>query len=212
MKRKIILHGSFSDHLPGGEFECVFNTAREAASAIEINFPGFFDLISTQYISVIPGGESETMSPEQLTSWQINSDELHISPVMIGAGGGGGGSDNNRGIKAILGFALIAVAIIGTGGLAGIAGGSLGGAVQIGGVTAFGITGMQVLGIGASLVMGAMAPAPGAADRQERVNNVIYTGPLNTNKEGSVLPYVAGERVIVGGVIINTELVVENTQ
>jgi len=210
MKRKIVLHGELASHLPGGVFECVFNTAREAASALEMNFPGFFTKIQDMYIQVIPKGQKETMQPDQLASWQIRGKELHIIPAIDGSGGGGGGDSNNNTAKAILGLALIAVAIIGTGGLGAIAGGSLSGAVTIGGVSAFGITGMQVLGIGVSLVMGAFAQAPGAFDRPDRVRNTIFTGPLNTNKEGSVLPYVAGERVLVGGVIINTELVVED--
>ena len=209
-KRKIVLHGELASHLPGGVFECVFTTAREAASAIEMNFPGFFNKIAEMWIQVIPIGQKETMLEDQLASWKIRGDELHIFPAVDGSGGGGG-ENGNRGIKAILGLALIAVAIVGTGGMAAIAGGSLSGAVTIGGVSAFGITGMQVLGLGLSLVMNAFAPAPGAFDKPDRVKNTIYTGPLNTNREGSVLPYVAGERVLVGGVIINTELVVENT-
>lgn len=208
--KKIILHGDLADHIPGGVFECMFNTAREAASALEMNFPGFFAKIAERYIQVIPQGQKETMMEDQLASWKIRGDELHIFPVMEGSGGGGAPSDGQRAVKAIIGFALIAVAIIGTGGLAALAGG--GTAVTLfGGGAAFGITGLQLLGIGASLVMSAFAPAPPSFDSQDRVRNTIYTGPLATNKEGSVLPYVAGERVIVGGVIINTELVVENS-
>lgn len=206
-KKKIVLHGELAHHLPNGEFECVFHTAREAASAIEVNYPGFFELISDKYIQIIPKGQKHTMVPDQLASWKIGSDELHIFPVLEGDGGGGS-SGQNSGVKAILGMALIAVAIVGTGGMAGVFSGSLTGAVF---GNAFGITGLQVLGLGTSLVVSAFAQPPGAFDRPERVQNTIYTGPLNTNKEGSVLPYVAGESVIVGGVIINTELVVENT-
>lgn len=206
MLKKIILHGDLADHIPGGVFECMFTTAREAASAIEANYPGFFEKIADKYIHVVPG-KTKGLDESQLASWNIKSDELHIMPAIEGAGGGGGSSNSNRGLKAIIGIALIAVAIVGTGGLAAIGSGSLSGAVF---GNAFGITGLQVLGIGASLVMTAFAPAPGAFDRPDRVRNTIYTGPLTTSKEGSVLPYVAGEEVIVGGVIINTDLVVEN--
>lgn len=206
--RTIVLHGAFADHIPGGRFKCEFNTAREAASALEANFPGFYKMIRDVYIHVVPGKQPSGLDETQLANWQIKSDELHIMPAAEGEGGGGNPSDGQRAVKAIIGVALIAVAIIGTGGLAALAGG--GTAVTVfGGGAAFGISGLALLQVGIPMVMAAFAPSPAAQAQQERVNNVIFTGPLNTNKEGEVLPYVAGERVIVGGVVINTELVVE---
>lgn len=208
--RKIVLHGDLAKCLPNGEFECVWHNAREAASAIEVNYPGFFKAISDGYIIVAPDGDkTRSLGSDQLASWNINCKELHIFPVLEGSGGGGGGEGGgaSRGIKAILGLALIAVAIVGTGGLAAIGGGSLSTAVF---GNAFGITGLQVLGLGASLVMQVFAPAPTSPDQADRVQNTIFTGPLNTSTEGSPLPYVAGRDVLVGGVIFNTELIVEN--
>lgn len=207
--KTIVLHGAFADHIPGGRFNCEFQTAREAASALEINFPGFFKLISDGYIHIKAGENHHGMDESQLMAWKIQSDELHIMPAVEGSGGGGGDNGGNRGVKAILGLALVAVAIIGTGGLAGITGGSLSTAVF---GNSFGITGMQLLQLAVPLVMSAFAPAPPSNKDVERVENVIYTGPLSTNAEGDVLPYVAGERVIVGGVIFNSELIVENTK
>tara|TARA_R110000851_G_scaffold211412_4_gene363986 strand:+ start:558 stop:1175 length:618 start_codon:yes stop_codon:yes gene_type:complete len=203
--KTIILHGKFAEHIPNGKLRCEFNTAREAASAIESNYPGFFKLIRDKYIHVVPGKQTGGLDEVQCDNWQISSDELHIMPAAAGAGGGDNGGQNA--VKAILGVALIAVAIVGTGGLAAIGGGSLAGGVSIGGTSLFGITGTQLLQVGIPMVMQAFAPSPAA--QPNRVENVIFTGPLNTNKEGEVLPYVAGERVIVGGVVINTELVVQ---
>jgi predicted phage tail protein len=208
--KRIVLHGELAKHVPGGVFECMFNTAREAASAIESNYPGFYKLIQDQYIYVRPGEQKTTLNEHQLSNWTIASEELHIIPAIDGEGGGGGGGDNNNTLKAVLGAALIAVAIIGTGGIAAIGSGSLGSTVSLGGFS-MGLTGFQVLQAGIPLLMSAFAPAPAGANRDENIKNVIFTGPLNTSNEGAVLPYVAGERVIVGGVIINTELVVEST-
>jgi len=206
--KTIILHGALSDHIPGGKFNCEFLTAREAASALEFNFPGFFKKIEDMYIHIKPGkNQKYSLDEGKLVSWKIGEDELHIIPAAEGAGGGGGGGGNSN-AKAILGVALIAVAIIGTGGFAAIGTGSLGTAVF---ANPIGITGLQMLAVGASLVFQAFAPAPPGPNRQERIDNVIFTGPLNTNKEGDVLPYAAGLRLLAGGVIFNTELNVDHT-
>ena len=206
--KRIVLHGELAKHIPGGVFECEFHTAREAASALELNFPGFFKLIADKYLHIIPKN-TNGLGMDQIMSWKIGVNELHIMPAMEGSGGGGDGG-GNRGLKAILGLALIAVAIVGTGGFASLAssgGASLGGAVF---GNTFGITGQQLAQLGVALLMSAFAQPP--PKQPDRVENVIFTGPLTTSNEGDVLPYVAGRRIIVGGVVINTELIVDNSQ
>lgn len=210
--KKIVLHGKLADHVPGGVFECEFHTAREAASALELNFPGFFALIRDMYIHVLPGNDPDQALgvDEVVKSWKVGTKELHIMPAVEGAGGGGGSNNNgNRGLKAILGLALIAVAIVGTGAL--IGGGSIANLANPVFGNAFGITGLQLAQLGVALLMSAFAQPPPSEENDTRIENVIFTGPFTTNKEGEVLPYVAGKRIIVGGVIINTELIVENS-
>ena len=195
--KTIVLHGTLAEHLPAalhGRFECDFDTAREAASAINANFPGFHDKIRDMELFVCDGDANGVeMSEEQVTKYKIAGEELHLIPAMDGEGGRTG--------KAILGTLLIAVAIIGTMGM----GAALGTAVFANGL---GITGTTLLLGGASMVMSALVKPPAPPKEQNNKGSVIYSGPLNTQNEGDPVPYAAGRRVFCGGIVIHTDLII----
>lgn len=200
LMKKIVLHGALANHIPNGEFECDFARVSEAVSAIEANWPGFYDLIRNQYVYVVPGDDPNgaPLDSEQVPLYKIGASTLHIVPSLEGAGG------NNRGVKAILGLALIAVSF----GVGGFVAGGLGSTAAIAG-TSLGITGTQLLFMGAGLVLQALVQPPKPPTAPEREVSSFYSGPLNSQQEGSIVPYAAGRDVIVGGVIIHTDLVVE---
>lgn len=197
--KKIVLHGELASHIPGGEFECDFSKSTEAINAIEANFPGFHDKIRDMYIYLVPDGpDKEPLSEDQAISYRLGAKELHIIPAIEGSGG------RNRGLKAILGVALIAVSF----GVGGFVAGGLGSTASIGGLS-LGVTGTQLLFMGAGLVLQSMVQPPKAPVESTRQESSFYQGPLNTQQEGSIVPYVAGTDVIVGGVVIHTDLIVE---
>lgn len=201
--KTVVLHGSLADHIPGGRFECDFDTAREAASAIEASFRGFYDKIREMQVHVIAGETEHGMNEDEVVRYTVTANELHIMPAMEGAGGG-------KGILAVLGVVLIGVAIVMT---AGAAGALLAGNLGAFGTAMMGASGFAgfALNAGIGLVLSSLAQPPEAPTNGERagLRSTTYGGPLNTNAEGAYLPYVAGREVIVGGVVIHTDLQVE---
>ena len=197
--KKIVLHGSLADHIPNGEFECDFDRVTHAVSAIEANYPGFQDKIRKMELHVVIGKleDENSFDEDQVATWTVNADEIHIMPAMSGAGGG-------KGLKAILGIVLIGVAFVVSGGMAGIFAGGLASTVAVGGIS-LGITGTQLLLMGGSLLATALTKTPEIPEPPERQTSTFYQGPINTQSEGSVLPYTAG-RAIVGGVVISADL------
>lgn len=196
--RTIILHGSLAEHLPSeynGRFTCQFDTAREAISAINANFPGFDSKLNDIHVLVIDGDENGTpLDHKQACGYQLTTDQLHIIPAIDGQGGNNG--------KAIFGAILIGIAAVASGGaLAGLAG-----TISLGGFST-GITGTTLLLSGASMVLSAFVKPP-KAPKEPKPGGVIYTGPLNTQQEGAAIPYAAGNAVFVGGLVIHTDLVV----
>ncbi len=187
----IHLHGALADHVPGGQFTASFSNVREAVSCINANFPGFHDLIRAMKLHVLVGNvkDEKDLDQDQAYHYTINND-IHIMPAVEGAGG------DNKALKVILGVGLIAVGFIGVPGIA------LGSAVF---GNAIGITGLQLVGLGAGIVMSALAQPPKMV-KEETEQSDMYQGPLNTQTEGQIVPYVAGQDVIVGGMLIHADL------
>lgn len=189
----IHLHGTLAEHVPGGKFTAAFSNVREAVSCINANFPGFHDLIRSMKLHVLIGDidKKNDLDEQQALKYTINND-IHIMPAIEGAGG------DDKALKVILGIGLIAVGFIGVPGIA------LGSAVF---GNAIGITGLQLVGLGAGMVLSALTQPPAMTKEQtETEKSTIYQGPLNTQTEGQVVPYVAGQEVIVGGMIIHADL------
>lgn len=199
--KTVVLHGSLRDLLPAeynGRFECDFATAREAISALEVNFGKVFDRIRTMLLNVVVDNDW-SMNEKQVVRDTIVGEELHVYPAVEGAGGG-------KGWTAILGVALIAVAVVMTGGIgATVAGlmGTQGAALSVGASMA--------LKMGTALVLSALVQPPKIDQGKTKagLQSSTYSGPINTQDEGATLPYVAGRNVLVGGVIIHTDLQVE---
>lgn len=197
--KRIYLHGSLADHIPDEYFECDFERVTHAVSAVEANYPGFQDKIRRMELHVVIGKLEDEISfdGDQVNTWTVNADEIHIMPAMSGAGG-------SKGLKAVLGMLLIGVAFFATAGAAGGALAGLGSTASIGGVS-LGITGTQLLMMGGSLLATALVKTPEMPETPASQKSTFYTGPINTQNEGAVLPYTAG-RAIVGGVVISADL------
>tara|TARA_B110000977_G_scaffold194042_1_gene269982 strand:- start:445 stop:1038 length:594 start_codon:yes stop_codon:yes gene_type:complete len=188
----IYLHGALADHIPDGKFTAAFNNVREAVSCIDANFPGFHDIIRSMKLHVLVGDidKERDLDERQALLHTINND-IHIMPAMDGDGG------DNKALKVILGIGLIAVGFIGVPGIA------LGSAV-FGNV--IGITGLQLVGMGAGIVLSALTQPPEMQPEPDAEKSAMYQGPINTQAEGSIVPYVAGHDVIVGGMVIHADL------
>lgn len=200
--KTIVLHGILADHLPAhynGRFEGYFSTAVDAAGLIECNFPGFYNLIRDKMVNVVPKGDDDGLNEKQCAASIITANELHIMPAVEGAGGG-------KGIMAVLGAVLIAVAVVVTGGavIPGVAGWGAMSGFGAGSVGAWAAGVAFNMGIG--MVMNSLVQPPAAPNSKgiENEDNGIYTGPLNVYEEGACLPIVLGT-IEVGAVIIHTD-------
>lgn len=158
-------------------------------------------------LHVVVDDAEQSLNEIQASRNIIMGDELHIYPALEGNGGG-------KGLLAVLGLALIAVAAVVTGGAAIGMAGALGSGM-FGGATA-GTLGATVAGfafnMGVGLVLSALVQPPEMAlngNDKPGLRSSTYSGPLNTQQEGVSLPYVAGREVLVGGVVIHTDLQIE---
>lgn len=201
--RPIYLHGYLKDHIPGGVFYGAWNTAKEAARCIEVNFPGLRNKIKDRHVQVWQSkGSKEVDLDEDDLLMRLGGDELHIAPVVEGSGRGG---------KIILGLALFAVglgaaALAGGGLIAGLGAAAPGFLGSTLGLTA----GNLVLTGGLMALNAALAPTAPKGDfsqnEQERKPSAIYRGPLVTQEQGVSYPLVFGFGVIAGGAVIHAEI------
>lgn len=179
--KTIHLYGILAEQFPDGPFEFEVDTIREAASGMECAYPGFREACSDLALHVIAG--------DLETGQIVPEDELdwtltagEIHFVPVAEG------DRNP-VQAIIGVVMFAIGAY---------------------------TGNPALMIaGGANVLGSMfAPqTPSFATREpadERPSS-LYQGAINTQEEGTPVPYVAGTNVLVGGKIISAALKIEQT-
>lgn len=188
--KRIYLHGDLAKFHTGPVIIDVLNPA-EAIRALCALFKGFQERMSQGHFRVIRGDEIKGMPlwPEELGLGFGKEGELHIVPIVAGAG---------RGIaKVIIGIVLIVAAFY-TGGasLSGFA--TLGGyTISAGSIAMFGVA--MVLS-GVSMMM---TPSLKGADQNstsQQQNNFLLSGSENVAGEGMAVPLVFG-RVVVGSVV-----------
>lgn len=209
--RTVHLHGHLGKEF-GKSFRFNVATAGEALRALNANFPDrFMTLISEGSYYLIRGDRKTGMGLDEshLNDFRLGKGDLHIIPAIEGSsqrGKGGGG------IKAILGVALVGIAIFMSGGLAG--GGVLAGmgqvALPLGGLN---ITYGQIALFGAAMALAGAAsllsPAEKPKDETKRDDSFSFSGPINTNEQGNPVPLIYG-RVMTGGQPISSGIDVED--
>lgn len=213
-KRAIILHGRLREEF-GESFMLNVETAGEAIRALNANFKDrFMGILKEGSYYVIRGDVERGMSlaEDHLNSFNLGNADLHIVPAIEGSQGQGG--KGGGGMKAILGVALIGVAIFMSGGLAAGGAGLLSGM----GTTAFAIGGMNI-SWGTIALFGLAMAVTGASsmlskkekpkDETKRDDSFSFSGPINTNEQGNPVPLIYG-RVMTGGQPISSGIDIED--
>lgn len=192
MLRKVKLYGELADFIGYKELDAVINNAAEAIRFLVTNFPKLEAHMSDKYYKVLVGenniNQNEIHNP-------IGKSDVHIVPVISGAGGGTG--------RALLGVGLIAGAFlfspltlsnfgstaIGFGSAAGIAKG--------------------VAVVGAALALNGVSemlfpmPKPVSFDPEDDPRiSFSFSGIQNTSRAGTPIPIVYGE-ILTGSVVIS---------
>ena len=192
MLRKLKLYGELAEFIGHKEFEVKVNSISQAVSFLVCNFPKSEAYIAERSYKVLVGdyevGEDELAHP-------IGQSDLHIVPVIAGAGGG------TR--KLILGAALIGGAIL-TGGTS-LAFTSSGFAAAGGGFSFAALAGNVGIGLALTGVSEMLTPTPKPVDfssEQDPRISFKFSGIQNTSRAGTPVPIVYGE-IFTGSVVIS---------
>ena len=195
MLRKLKLHGELAEFVGQDEFEAVIRTSAEAIKFLTCNFPKVEGYMSDKYYQVLLN--KEPLDKEDLHN-PIGISDIHIVPVITGAGGGAGN-------RILLGAVLIGASFLFPGaGLFGHYGLGKTSAV-IGGIGTK--IGTAVSAIGASMVLSGVSellfpiPTPEEQEDDPRIS-FAFNGLTNTSRAGTSHPVVYGE-IVTGSVVIS---------
>ena len=184
----------------GREFEVSVRSPAEAVHALGVMIPGFKHFVETSEhrgmaFAVFNGRKN--ISEEELTLGA--KAEIRIAPVY-------GGRKNSGGFAIIVGVALMAIATVMTGGIAGL--GAMGAAGWGGALSAGGFTGAIAMAgfamaVGGVLQMLTPTANTGLKTSSDSENTSAYAfgGPVNTTAQGTPVGLLYGEREIGGAVI-----------
>jgi len=207
MLRKIKLHGELAKFLGQDEFEAVVKTTAEAVKFLITNFPKLEAYMSDKYYQVLVG---DTELDEDQIHDPIGKSDIHIVPVITGAGG----SSFNR---ILLGGALIGASFL-------FPGAGMFGTVSFGGQIAAGTTlgtyaagsalmtgiGTALSAVGAGMVLNGVSeilfplPTPEEQEDDPRIS-FNFSGVQNTSRAGTAHPIVYGE-IVTGSVVISASV------
>jgi len=194
MLRKLKLYGELAEFIGHKEFEVKVNSISQAVSFLVCNFPKSEAYIAERSYKILVGDyeveEDELAHP-------IGQSDLHIVPVIAGAGG------TTR--KILGGAALIGIAFATAG--TGVA--AAGGLFSKAGFAAAGFGTKAAVGIGASLALSGVSemlfPLPKPVDfssEQDPRLSFQFSGIQNTSRAGTPVPIVYGE-IFTGSVVIS---------
>ncbi len=216
--KKIVLYGRLAKDF-GKEFMIDVKSVAEAIRAMEANFRGrFYKAIKDGVYKVEKRKSIEgdllnsDMKSEDFLLMKTGCDEIHIEPVLQGAGGGGGaGGQKKKGVlQVVVGVVLVAAATFFSGGTAaGFASTAFLG-VSYGAIAVIGVT-LAISGITTLLTKNpSLKPSTiSGRERPEERPSFIFNGPVNIVEQGGPVALVYGV-MMVGSNVINISLNAED--
>ncbi len=207
MLRKLKLYGELAEFIGHKEFEIQVDSLAKAVSFLVNNFPQVEKYMNPQYYQVKVGNyavdKDEIHHP-------IGQEDIHIVPVIAGAGRGGFG-------KILLGAALIAGAFFmplgsAEGAISLMQGIKTGSLAKVGMLT----KAMAYLGAGLALqgVSEMLFPLPKPKEfksEQDPQLSFSFSGTQNTSRAGTPVPIVYGE-IVTGSVVISGAIDTQQVQ
>ena len=188
------MYGELAEFVGHKELEAVVKNPAEAIRFLVTNFPKLEAYMANKYYQVLVG--KEDVDKEDLHN-PIGQDDIHIVPVISGAGGGAGR-------QILFGAALIGASFL------------FPGAGMFGTTSVFGSSvtttfaakiGTAISAIGAGMVLNGVSemlfplPKPDMPEDDPRIS-FSFSGVQNTSRAGTAHPIVYGE-VITGSVVIS---------
>ena len=206
MLRKLKLYGELANFVGHKEFEIQVDSLAKAVSFLVNNFPKVEKYMNPKYYQVKVGNYAVN---EEEIHHPIGQQDIHIVPVISGAGSGTG--------KILLGAALIAGAFfmpVATGNV-GLAKGLFGTA---GSFAKVGFFTKAMAGVGLMLTVNGVSemlfPLPKIKEFDNETDPRLsykFSGTQNTSRAGTPVPLVFGE-IITGSVVISAAVDTQQVQ
>jgi len=203
MLRKLKLYGELAEFVGHKEFEIQVDSLAKVVSFLVNNFPQVEKYMNPKYYQVKVGNYAVN---EEEIHHPIGQADIHIVPVIAGAGRGGLG-------KVLLGAALIGVAFA-TGGASLTKSGITFQASRLGGA----YLAQAFVYVGASLVISGVSemlfPLPKPKEfksEQDPQLSFSFSGTQNTSRAGTPVPIVYGE-IVTGSVVISGAIDTQQVQ
>ena len=222
--RKVYLEGVLGDKF-GHEWNLDVASPSEALQAIAVQRQGFKQYLidaadSLAYEIVFGDKELERPNGVQCDLDMVHpvpvGMPMHFVPVVEGS--------KSRGLSILVGMALIAAtggfAAIGIGGSSALTGGMAtnaaafeavagGAALSAQTFSTVGFLGSLMSGVGMMMVAGQLiqmlSPQPDTGDAEERAENYLFSGAVNTTRQGGPVPLVYG-RILTGSSTISASI------
>ena len=204
MLRKLKLYGELAEFVGHKEFEIKVDSLAKAVSFLVNNFPQVEKYMNPQYYQVKVGNYA--VDKEEIHH-PIGQEDIHIVPVISGAGRGAG--------KILLGAALIAGAFF-----VPVAAGNIGLAagIKAGSLAKVGFLSKTMLLVGANLALTGVSemlfPMPKPKEfksEQDPQLSFSFSGTQNTSRAGTPVPIVYGE-IVTGSVVISGAIDTQQVQ
>ena len=203
MLRKLKLYGELAKFVGHKEFEIKVDSLAKAVSFLVNNFPQVEKYMNPKYYQVKVGNYAVN---EEEIHHPIGQEDIHIVPVISGAGRGAG--------KVLVGAALIAGAfMLGPTGFMTASSASSTAAVTTGTVLA-----KSAVYLGASLALSGVTdmlfplpkPPEFSSEQDPRIS-FGFSGTQNTSRAGTPVPIVYGE-IVTGSVVISGAIDTQQVQ
>ena len=188
MLRKVKLYGELADFVGHKELDAVINSTADAIRFLVSNFPKLEAHMANRNYQVLVDdyeiGEDDIQNP-------IGKSDIHIVPIITGAGGAG---------RAIAGVALIGLAFATGGATLALGFGGFTGGVGISAM--IGNIGLGLTLMGVSEMLFPMPPMPEFQNESDPRISFSFSGIQNTSRAGTAHPIVYGE-IVTGSVVIS---------
>ena len=191
MFRKVKLYGKLAEFVGHKELEVKVDSVGKAVSFLIHNFPELEAHMSPQYYQVKVGNYE---IDEKEINYPIGQEDIHFIPVISGSGGAK---------KALLGVALIGIAVATGGtslalGFGGFSGG-LGISAMVGNIG----LGLTLMGV-SEMLFPLPKPQKFESEEDPRIS-FNFAGTQNTSRAGTPVPIVYGE-IMTGSVVISAAI------
>tara|TARA_R100000458_G_scaffold47412_1_gene46167 strand:+ start:675 stop:1295 length:621 start_codon:yes stop_codon:yes gene_type:complete len=205
MLRKLKLYGELAEFVGHKEFEIQVDNLPKVISFLINNFPEIEQYMNPRYYQVKVG--NYTINEEEIHH-PIGQEDIHIVPVIAGAGRGAR--------RFLMGVALIGIAIalpgaapaFGTGGFTAAGGATTGWAAFSATLANVGL-GLAIMGVADMLFP--LPKQPEFSSEQDPKLSFNFSGTQNTSRAGTPVPIVYGE-IVTGSVVISGAIDTQQVQ